>query len=121
MNDNAKQVFAIYDSKADAYMEPWFTINTDTAVRAFAYSANDHEHPLGQSPSDYTLFHLGRWDERSGKLEAFDTKIALGLAQDFVKPPKDSAAQLDIEDQLGRRTQHIIDSIGDKNAFDESD
>lgn len=77
-------ISCVYDSKANAYMEPWFTTNSQIAVRAFANAANAADHPFGQNPEDYTLFHIGEWNPQTGEMTPYETKHSAGLAIEFV-------------------------------------
>lgn len=64
-----QQMFAIYDSATVAYMQPWFAATEQEAVRGFSLAANDKTHPIGQTPSDYTLMRVGTWDPKEGVVE----------------------------------------------------
>ncbi len=98
-----KEMYSIYDSKAEAYMEPWFTENDQTATRAFAHSCNDKTHPLGQAPADYTLFKIAKWDGQTGRVINEETKINLGTGHEYVVPKNDDNhdmfLQAELEDQ----------------------
>ena len=63
------EIFAIHDSKAEAYMQPFFTQATGVAIREFTKLSNDETHPIGQNPTDYTLFYLGTWDQWTGDIK----------------------------------------------------
>lgn len=63
------ECFAVFDSKAEAYLRPWFIENVATALRTFTDAAADDSSPFGQHPEDYTLFHLGSFDMVSGVLD----------------------------------------------------
>ena len=65
-------MFAIYDSKAEAYMRPWMMQTEALAVRAFADMANDPEHNIGQHPEDYHLVEVGTWSENKGIILGLD-------------------------------------------------
>lgn len=77
------ETFSVYDSKAKAYLPPFFLHNTGMATRIFQNCANDPTHTFGANPGDYTLFHIGSFDDNTGTLEALKTPISLGLAQEF--------------------------------------
>ncbi|QXP44299.1 MAG: nonstructural protein [Arizlama microvirus] len=80
-----KYIFAIYDSKANAFCEPVFTPNQAIAERSFTIASNDKTTYIGQSPTDYTLFRLGTWDDESGKFDLLDTPESLMLASSTIK------------------------------------
>jgi len=74
--------FSIYDSKAQAFMQPWFLPTEALALRAFADCVNDPEHNFGRHPEDYILHAVGAWSPESGTLTCPDspTSIATGIS-----------------------------------------
>lgn len=77
-----EKIFAIYDAKAEAYMQPFFVQAQGVATREFDKLCNDAEHPIGQHPEDYTLFLLGTWNKWEGHMEACVPK-ACGNGLDY--------------------------------------
>ena len=62
-----KQIYSIYDSKAEVY-SPTFTANNNgDAIRAFQNDIQKGQSMLATNPEDFTLFHLGEWDDEKGK------------------------------------------------------
>lgn len=59
-------MFTIYDSKAEAYLQPFFSINIETAKREFTKHING-DTPFNEFPEDYALFYLGDFDQEEGK------------------------------------------------------
>lgn len=80
-----KYAFSVYDSKAKAFNDPVFTPNQAIAERAFAIAANDKTSFIGQSPTDYTLFRVGTWDDETCKFNLLETPEALVLASTLIK------------------------------------
>lgn len=70
--------YCIYDSKAHAYLKPFFMPNDAMAVRAFTQIANDPQSDICRSPADFTLFKVGVWDDESGGFA--ETAAAASLA-----------------------------------------
>ncbi len=62
-------MFVIYDSKANAYLQPWFLTQQGMAQRAFSDCVNDADHNFGRHPEDYTLFTIGEFDDATAKIE----------------------------------------------------
>jgi len=89
-------IFTVYDSKAQAYLPPFFLPNTAIATRTFTNAANDKGHAFGANPADYTLFHVGHFDDDTAKIVSKATPHPIGLAQDFVLP----SDQLEMFDRL---------------------
>lgn len=77
------QIFAVHDSKLHGFMLPFFQQNVQMAARAFATGANDPGSTLCQHPEDFTLFHLGSFDDVSGQFEQLPAPVSLGFASDF--------------------------------------
>lgn len=62
--------FSIFDSKAKAFLPPFFMAETGLAVRAFRDCVIDPNHAFGRNPMDYSLFSIGGFDDSSGLLIA---------------------------------------------------
>ena len=79
------KLFAIFDSKVEAYMQPFFSSTEGSAIRSFADVVNDGKSQIWSHPEDYTLFMIGSFDDRSGKIEPLSTPKSLGVAVEYVK------------------------------------
>lgn len=82
-------IFTIYDSKADAYLPPFFLHQKAMAIRAFTDSVNNPESSISLHPADYTLFHLGEFDDNSAEI-TIATKTQMGNGIEFVKSPTET-------------------------------
>lgn len=78
-------VYAIYDDKAEAYLQPWFAVNNAVALRNFQQAANDQSSQFNKHATDYTLFQIGEFDETTGRITPLETLKALGGAWEYVK------------------------------------
>lgn len=76
------QIFAVYDSKAQAYLPPFFMQRKQMAVRIFTECANAKDHQFGKWPADYTLFHLGSFDDDNGLIDSFPP-VSLGNGLEY--------------------------------------
>lgn len=81
------QVFSIYDSKAEAFIQPWYSQTLGTAIRSFEQAVNTPDHEFAKFAGDYTLFHLGEFCQHTGKFSALPAHINLGVALSFIKVP----------------------------------
>lgn len=63
-------IFAVYDSKAEAYTTPFFDHAEGRAIRTFADCCNDPGHQFGKHPADYTLFQIGEYDDSLGTIDS---------------------------------------------------
>lgn len=79
------EVMVVYDSKARAHLLPMFVSHIEVGQRGFADAANDKTTVVGRNPSDFSLFHIGEWDDEIAEYTAFETRRAMGLAATYVK------------------------------------
>lgn len=63
------QVVACYDKKARAFTKPFYVGHTDLALRAFAHAANTPGEEVNHHPEDFSLHHLGQFDDETGLFE----------------------------------------------------
>lgn len=81
------KVFSVYDSKVEAYLQPFFMQTRGAAVRAITELVGDSKHQFGKYPMDYTLFELGSYDDSNSKFDLHLTPHSLGLLQEFKMSP----------------------------------
>lgn len=74
---NKHNLYSIYDSKVEGYMQPFFLPNDQVAMRAFSDLVNEDNHDLNRHPEDYTLFNLATFDPTSGTVTPQHTPKAL--------------------------------------------
>lgn len=79
------KIYAIYDSKVEAFMQPFFMQSKGAAIRAFTDLANDPSTTVGKHPEDYTLFELSDWDDSSAKFDPLSTPQSIGVGVEFVR------------------------------------
>lgn len=72
--------YSVYDSKAEAYMQPIFYKTEGEALRAFSNACNLPEHPFHANAEDFTLFHIGDFDDSTGLMAPFTTPKPLRKA-----------------------------------------
>lgn len=77
------QAFTVFDSKAEAYLPPFYMSTKGQAVRAFTDSANDPNHAFHKHPEDYTLFLVGTWDDATAFIHLEKTPVPIGKAIEF--------------------------------------
>jgi hypothetical protein len=65
-------VFTVRDSKAEAYLQPFYVPNESVARRAMTDCIEDDNHAFGKHPEDYALYALGVYDDSNGKFELLD-------------------------------------------------
>lgn len=79
------EMLSIRDVKMQAFMTPFFSINLAVAVRLFADAVNDPVSTMHKNPDDFSLYHLGTFQDGTGSYEHFAQPIKLGSALDFHK------------------------------------
>lgn len=79
------KVFAVYDIKALAYMQPFFGGNAGSAMRAFGDEVTKQGSNIGKHPEDYQLFEIGAYDDNTGELIPTVPVKVLCTALDFVQ------------------------------------
>lgn len=77
------QVMSVYDSKTKVFGQPQYFINVPTALRAWGDTSNNPQDPVYKHPEDYTLFHIGEYDDESGSFNNLPTPNPLGTALQF--------------------------------------
>lgn len=77
------QVFALHDSKAEAYLRPFFAQSKGLALRSMLEVLSDKEHPVTKYPADYHLFHIAEYDDATGIITPLSVKENLGCALDL--------------------------------------
>ena len=78
------QTFAIYDSKAATYSPPFSQKTLGLAIRMFSDSALDKTTTIGLHPEDFILFHLGEYDDQTGKQTDLNAPLSIVSAQETI-------------------------------------
>lgn len=89
-------VYGVFDSKANAYLQPFFANTDGLATRSFIGALTDENHAFCKHSADYTLFRLGDFDDEQGILVACEPLVNLGnglqlknsIAKDYLKAAK---------------------------------
>lgn len=77
------QVMAAYDNKARVFLNPFYVSQVAVGVRAFAEAANTPGHQICSHPQDFTLFHLGSYNDDNAVFEFITPYGNLGLAAQY--------------------------------------
>lgn len=84
-NMNRSKLFAIWDCKSESFSAaPFVFPSRGVALRAFQSTANDPNTEIYKYPADFTLFEIGEWDNLSGVVSMYSSKVNLGTALEFV-------------------------------------
>ena len=80
-------IFTVFDSKAAAYLQPFYSQTKGVAIRQFSDAINgDPNHQFARHPEDFTLFELGSYDDNTAKFSLHETPQAMGVAVEFLQP-----------------------------------
>ncbi|QCQ84653.1 nonstructural protein [Blackfly microvirus SF02] len=74
------EMFAVFDSKAAAFLPPFFMANGAVAVRSFQEVCNDPNTQFYKHPEDYTLYSLGFFEDTLATFEVHKTTTPLVTA-----------------------------------------
>ena len=78
-----KEIFTIFDSKANSYLQPFFLDTNEVAIRAIVDCLEDQNHNFARHPSDYTLFNIGSFDNQTAKI-THSPRTTLGCLVEFI-------------------------------------
>lgn len=78
------RVYAIFDSKVGAFMQPFYCANRAVALRMFMTAAQDRTTDFNRWPSDFILFEIGEWNGETGKLSSYEVHENLGVASQYL-------------------------------------
>lgn len=83
------KIFSVYDSSAEAYLQPFFARAPGEAVRQFQTAVNTADHNFHAYAADFTLFMIGVWDEKSGTIDPYPQQENLGNGLHFLEIEKE--------------------------------
>jgi len=82
------KIFVVYDTKAEAYMQPFFMASTGQALRTFEDTVNDTTTTFNKHSADFTLFEIGTFEDDTGSISMYESKTNLGTAIEFLNQDK---------------------------------
>lgn len=92
---STQKIYTIYDSKSEAYMKPMFLRSHGEAIRVFEAACQTSDHEFHRFPEDFTLFHLGEWDDSTALFQMNMTPIPLARSIEVVaRQPVTQLAQV---------------------------
>lgn len=68
-NTNIKNMYAVYDEKAELYNTPFPLATDGLAKRSFEDACKDSRTDLYKYPGDFTLYCVATWDDDIGQFE----------------------------------------------------
>lgn len=75
-----QHLFTVYDSKAEAYLQPFAANTYGIAERMFSDMVNQQGHQFNRHPQDYSLYAIGTFETTSAQLSSKEhVHLANGL------------------------------------------
>lgn len=75
---------AAFDQKARVYLTPFYVTHIAVGVRAFSDAAKLPDHQVCKHPEDFTLYHLGSFNDETADYSPFAHPINLGTALNYL-------------------------------------
>jgi len=66
------QIFSVYDRAISAFVQPFYARTKGEAIRSFTEACNDEKHQFNRHAADYSLMHLGEFDDNAGLFNCAD-------------------------------------------------
>lgn len=79
------KIFTVHDSKAEAYLPPFYMKTRGEALRAFETTVKDTNSQFNKYPHDYTLVELGEFDEQTASICTHEKPYIIDNASSFIK------------------------------------
>lgn len=79
------QVVTIFDRAAEIFNAPAFFTAVGVAVRTFSDQVNDPNNPTNKHPEDFSMYHLGEYDDQTAEFTTFEKPIKLATAKDYIQ------------------------------------
>lgn len=88
------QVMAVFDVKARSYARPFYVAHVDVGVRTFAEAANMPGEQICMHAEDFSLYHLGSWEDETGKFITASQPILICSALQWKKGSTDVQSKI---------------------------
>ena len=73
-------IFSIYDSKAEAFIQPFFAATVGVAIRNVRRATEEEGSNFKHFAADYTLFELGTFEDTTGEIHLLPAHVNHGTA-----------------------------------------
>lgn len=77
------KMFAVLDTKVEAYQAPMSFRTRGQAIRAFQEACSDNNTQFHKHPDDFVLFEIGEYDETTGMLLPYEAKVPIGSPREL--------------------------------------
>ena len=79
------KIFTVHDTKAQAYLPPFYMRTTAEALRAFETTVKQKDTQFNQFPSDFNLCELGEFDETTATFTMLPIPHVLENASKYIQ------------------------------------
>ncbi len=111
------KVYSVYDSKAKAFLPPFYLPMEGMAVRTFSDCINSDSHQFGAHPEDYGLFTLGEFDDQSGIMDTIIPEIVrTGLSLVQESPKEEDQLDMLEESSAGQYERARVKQVKEMNS-----
>lgn len=107
------EVMSVYDTKARAYLVPFFVRSIEVGQRAVYNAVNDKSHEWYHHSADFHLFHFGAFADDNGAFGLLKEPRNLGPLSQF-KVPESYHGEINPSEREGAKAlQQRIDNQGE--------
>jgi hypothetical protein len=84
-------VCTVFDSKVQAFEQPFFARTRGEALRMWQEVSNDAQTKFARHPEDFALMEIAEYDDQTAQFVNHSAPQNLGLAVQFKRPPESGA------------------------------
>ena len=77
------KVYSVFDTCANAYLQPMFFVTRGQAIRALTEAVNSSDHNFHKYADQYCLFEIGSFDDSDCRFDLYDCPVSIGLCSEF--------------------------------------
>lgn len=77
------KLYAVYDAAAQAFMSPFTMRSHGEAMRSFSHACEDEKSAFYRSLVDYSLWHIGEYNEQTAAIEPVTPPVCIVKAEAF--------------------------------------
>lgn len=75
------KIYSVRDNQVEAFLQPFFSPTMGSAIRSLTEVVNDPQHTFSKHAADYSLYHLGDFDDATGILTPAEPHRVVSLME----------------------------------------
>lgn len=79
------EMFSVFDAATGVYGHPIFQVSTAQAIRSFEGAARDPSTQINKFSKDFSLFHIGTYDDSKALVENVIPPRHIASAHEFLR------------------------------------